>query len=99
MSMDDLIDQASGKGNVYAGGNFVAKAQYHWALYQEYTEIETRERGRTRVPTLQRPELTVTDSSVPLALHTTFTLHMEDGRKIDFRLMRDGKAQPSSLVY
>jgi hypothetical protein len=97
--MMDLIDQASGRGKVYSGEDFVAEARYRWALYQEYTDVLSQERGRSRVPTLRPLELTIADTSVPLALDTTFTLHLEDGRKIDFRLMLGGVAQPCSNFY
>jgi hypothetical protein len=81
---ESLIDTLEGEGNVYSGATSVAAVSYKVRVYQQFVESRTLQ-GISRVPTLMRIGLglSVTSGSLPMSMDL-YTLHMEDGKRLNF---------------
>jgi hypothetical protein len=81
--MSNLIERAQGQGRVFSGERFIAEVQYDVRVYQNYDETLLLSGQRTRTPTVQDIKLDITER-IEAAFNERLTLHMADGRKLDF---------------
>lgn len=97
-----LIDEFSGIGPVhFKDGDLIKEAEYDLQVFQEYKDASTKE-GRASLPGLKRIEGQVRglDNFTLLNDSTKLTLHLEDGRYLDFQIGDfDGRVVPNSGLY
>lgn len=84
--MERLIEQPVGDGEVLEGQTYLGRVHYHLSIYRHFSDVEAEP-----VP----PHLEVEGHITPLdhldiaALHqwrAELTLHLADGRVLDFRV-------------
>ena len=81
--MSNLIERAHGQGRVFSGERFIANVHYDVRVYQIYDETLLLSGQRTKTPTVQEIELDISER-IEAGFNERLTLHMADGRKLDF---------------
>lgn len=89
---DKIVENLTGTGQVRGKGKVIAKAEY--SLYIEAEEITARSFGTNEARFHRRSvsgETTILDGAMlpgddPTAPSGSFTLVLEDGREVDFRV-------------
>ena len=85
----ELSEQLSGAGPVYRkGGDFVDQARYELRVYQNYSDASGMGDPAT-LPGLRDIEGRVTglDNFALVPDRTRLTLHLQDGRRLDFQII------------
>src|SRR5580700_365143 len=80
-----LIAIVKGEGKVSAGQEFIANVRYDIRVYQNYDESQLLLGQQTRTPISRSIELDIQDT-IGVSLAERLTLHISDGRKLDFFL-------------
>src|SRR5689334_14435634 len=90
--MSELMESPSGTGKVYAGEELVAEVEYEVQVIQPYEKRMTAEGILVDVPTNRRVDCRFSRCSakIPPDIHRRLTLHMNDGRKVDFYMAANG---------
>jgi hypothetical protein len=87
--MQRLIDQPVGDGEVFLGGLHIARVHYHLSVYQHFSDIE----GESVPANIEvEGRITPLDQVDLLDLHRRgleFTLHLADGRRLDFSIANE----------
>lgn len=91
--MQRLIEQPVGDGDVFEGPVYVGRVRYHLAVYQHFSE----EDGKASVPAHPEVEGRITtidhlDLADPHWKGAELTLHLADGRALDFSIANEGGA-------
>jgi len=81
--MSNLIETIKGKGSVFSGERLVAEVRYEVLIYQDYDERQLLSGQELRTPGLQNTELKLNEP-VEANFNELLTLHLEDGRKLNF---------------
>jgi len=81
--MSNLIETVRGEGTVFSGERLIAEVQYEVRVYQTYNETRLLSGQELRTPSFQEIEL---DLSKPVEadFNELLTLHLADGRKLNF---------------
>jgi hypothetical protein len=87
--MSSLIERLKGEGRVLSGQRFVADVRYDIRVYQDYEEVQLLEGPITRTPTSRSVQLNISPA-IGAGFGERLTLHMSDGRKLDFFLASSG---------
>ncbi len=81
--MSNLIETVQGQGKVFSGERFISDVHYEVRVYQLYDETPLLSGEKARTPTVRDIKLHIT-GHVEAGFNERLTLHMADGRKIDF---------------
>ncbi|HLM80459.1 MAG TPA: hypothetical protein VK302_07485 [Terriglobales bacterium] len=81
--MSNLIETVKGKGTVFSGERLVAEVQYEVWVYQTYNETLLLSGQELRTPSFQNTELKL-NKPVEADFNELLTLHLADGRKLNF---------------
>ena len=81
--MSNLVERLQGPGRVFSGERLIADVRYDVRVYQNYDETPLLSGERVRTPISQDIELDITES-VEAGFGESLTLHMADGRKLEF---------------
>jgi hypothetical protein len=97
--MSSLLERLRGEGKVFAGEKFLADVRYDVRVYQDYEEVQLLEGPITRTPTSRSVQLNISPA-IGAGLGERLTLHMSDGRKLDFFLTSpDGTCTGTGAFY
>ena len=83
-----LLDRLFGDGRVYRkDGVFVGLVHYELRVYQNYIDARTKDDAATPLgPKQVEGHMTGLDNHALWAAGTLLTLHLQDGRRLDFRI-------------
>jgi hypothetical protein len=88
--MQRLIEQPAGDGDVFAGPVRVGRVHYHLSVYQHFGDAE----GEAVPPHIDvEGRITPIDPSDLIDTHlerSELTLHLADGRALDFSVANEG---------
>jgi hypothetical protein len=95
--MSNLIERVQGQGKVFSGERLIAEVQYDVRVYQTYNETRLLSGQELRTP---RPQETELDLSKPVEadFNELLTLHLVDGRKLNFWAL-GGEYKPTGGLY
>jgi hypothetical protein len=88
-TMERLIEQPVGEGDIFEGETHLGRAHYHLSVYRHFSDVEDE-----MVPTHIEVEgrITLSDSTDLAAFHqrqVELSLRLADGRLLDFRVADD----------
>ncbi len=89
MGRIELIEEPSGVGDVYRkDGDLIGQAEYDLQIFQEHRDARNLSDPAGTVPGLKRLEGRVTglDNFALLNERARLTLHLDDGRCLDFQV-------------
>ncbi len=97
----ELIEQPCGAGTVYRNdGDFVGQVGYELRVYQNYSDARTKDSAAA--PLGRKPvegRVTGLDNNTLWSDGALLTLHLRDGRRLDFQIWLDGMITTNSDLY
>lgn len=81
--MPDLVETVSGQGKVFSGERFVANVRYKVRVYRQAQRIDLLSGPQISEPPSETTELDISEP-IEAAFGEPLTLHLADGRKLDF---------------
>jgi len=101
LSAEKLIERPSGNGKVFADQKFLADCHYEVAVYRRYADTTNVGQRSTSLTNMSgEVDLRIISTTVPLQVDSRklLTLHLEDGRKLDFYWLH-GNATATEGLY
>ena len=95
--MSDLVKKVSGQGKVFSGERFVANVQYRIRIWPRVETVDLLTGPPMIEPPSEDTELDITEP-IAAAVGELLTLHLEDGRKLDFWIVAT-KCEPFGGVH
>jgi len=87
-SAPKIVEMVHGQGQVLLGQRLIAVVRYSVTVYQHYDVSDPISGPKIRTPVVQNTVLDMSER-VPGSFDEVFTLHMADGRKLDFYAIGD----------
>jgi hypothetical protein len=87
-----LIEQPIGEGDVLEGGTHVGRVQYHLSVYQHFSEVEGEPVPAAIVVEGRIEPRNDFDRSRFSHGRAELTLHLADGRLLDFLIVDEGSS-------
>jgi hypothetical protein len=96
-SAPTIIERVAGHGNVCLGERLIKAVRYTVTVHQNYGESQFISGEEIRYPTFQNTKLVVGER-IEAGFDEVLTLHLADGRKLDFYAIR-GEVAPRGGLY
>jgi hypothetical protein len=94
-----LVATLTGNGSVFDGDTCLADVRYSIRVYQ-FVKANALSWGLSRVPTLTHLYLDISSPSKPIPMSLEqYTLHLNDGRKLNFSMYSPTTATPIGGIY
>lgn len=97
--MGELTARMRGDGKIFCGAEFLTTSSYEVRVFQEYVDVTTQGKGHAKIPAVKYIDCDLMPFPHMAKIGSRLTLHMDDGRKLDFLVVGANSLKPTGSIY